>query len=596
MPNTTLSLASALQYVYADGVADTYIQSVVPLGNQFLVNTLTANPQVDPSVGMDAAGNFTIVWLTEGQLVSYFNTIEGQRFDLNGNRLGTEFMVDGWNQTIEDLSPDIAVSPDGYFAVTWAAQLDDGIVWCRVYDAVGAAVTDQFVVAHSADIHYLVGGANGEANPAVAFDAADDFIVTWSFQVLDSTNDYYASGVNVYAKEYSLAPGTGGPQNPVDETNGGGDTGSGTLSVIRPAFRVNEPSYNPASEKLSVDTGNQDYSQPVMDADGDLTVAYSGFSPDVYQSGIDEFIQQQMVASLQYSGQELTFLNVPRSPSLNNAFFTLKVGNTPIPVRIALNDGEIRIANPDGTTSITFDNTELTATAQAIGAALDNNGFPVARIPDNTYPAGYRYAVTASATAAPDGSGNATVVFDINFVTTANASQRPLIGLQSYVDNLHPNLQPTFYATYTQISQASLNAVPALRLFYENLYGLYRGVSAGAMVSQFNPDNGGWANLDTNVVAENQRDGSDASYYLILDQRAVQGQITLVIYPPDGSASVSVSFTPVYEPNNAGIDTGATLTALQTALDSLHLGTKVVTGGVTTYTAVYSAGGCRPTR
>ena len=45
-----------------DGIPDTYIQSVRPLGSEFLVNTITTNPQALPSIGMDSNGDFTIAW------------------------------------------------------------------------------------------------------------------------------------------------------------------------------------------------------------------------------------------------------------------------------------------------------------------------------------------------------------------------------------------------------------------------------------------------------------------------------------------------------------------------------------------------------
>ena len=80
----TVTISTAVPFIADmddDGVADTPIQGVRALGGQFQVNTLTANAQSEPSVGMDSVGNFTIVWASKGQNLSYFNSIEGQRFD-----------------------------------------------------------------------------------------------------------------------------------------------------------------------------------------------------------------------------------------------------------------------------------------------------------------------------------------------------------------------------------------------------------------------------------------------------------------------------------------------------------------------------------
>ncbi|MCX7425797.1 MAG: hypothetical protein NTW96_09295, partial [Planctomycetia bacterium] len=57
-----------------------FVQGVDALGGQFQVNTFTTGIQEDPSVGIDAAGNFTISWDTVGQDVSFFNGVFAQRF------------------------------------------------------------------------------------------------------------------------------------------------------------------------------------------------------------------------------------------------------------------------------------------------------------------------------------------------------------------------------------------------------------------------------------------------------------------------------------------------------------------------------------
>ena len=102
-----------------DGAVDTYLQGVRPLGSQFRVNTFTVNAQTVPSVGMDPDGDFTIAWQSEGQGLSYFNTIQAQRYDRNGNPLGGEFMVDTFDTTDIDFAPYVAMSHDGVIAIAW---------------------------------------------------------------------------------------------------------------------------------------------------------------------------------------------------------------------------------------------------------------------------------------------------------------------------------------------------------------------------------------------------------------------------------------------------------------------------------------------
>ena len=138
-----------------DGTADTPIESVVPLGSQFQVNTVTTNWQVTPSVGMDENGDFTVAWASQGQSMSFFNAIEAQRFDRDGNRLGNEFMVNNTDLTDVSFSPYVAMSDDGSIGITWSETADtsyllDGHfsiqVEAKVYGNQGNVLLPQFFV------------------------------------------------------------------------------------------------------------------------------------------------------------------------------------------------------------------------------------------------------------------------------------------------------------------------------------------------------------------------------------------------------------------------------------------------------------------
>ncbi len=56
------------------------------VGGEFRVNTNTANDQVSPAVAMDSQGDFIVVWATQGQSYSYFNTVKGQIYDYDGQQ------------------------------------------------------------------------------------------------------------------------------------------------------------------------------------------------------------------------------------------------------------------------------------------------------------------------------------------------------------------------------------------------------------------------------------------------------------------------------------------------------------------------------
>ena len=148
-----------------DGIPDAYIQSVRPLGSEFLVNTLTTNPQAPPTIGMNLGGDFTIAWATEGQNLSYFNSIEAQIYDRDGNRVGSEFRVNSVENTTVNFAPAVAMSDDGVIAITWTNTADPnyyltnalaGAIEAKVYNGQGTVLLDEF----------NVGGGGSPASPS----------------------------------------------------------------------------------------------------------------------------------------------------------------------------------------------------------------------------------------------------------------------------------------------------------------------------------------------------------------------------------------------------------------------------------------------
>ena len=322
------------------GIADTPIQGVRALGGQFQVNTVTANSQTFPSIGMDSAGDFTIAWQSEGQGLSFFNTISARRYDHNGNPIGDEFVVNTPDRTTDTIFPYVAMSGDGLIAITWSDTADANwlldlsyaaTIWGKVYNAQGAA--EKTMVVDSAA---LSPNNNDGANCTAAFDTGDNLAIAWQ-KVADSDN-LTTTTYGCYAQEYdfSAADGYSG-------------------AVIRPTFRVNGT--NPGTPANAFWPGDQKFPQIVMDADGDMTVSYTGFGPNVPYDNVDRYVQQHMY----YSGQTLSF----DGPNVHlGGWFQLTLTN---------NSGVLTT-----TDDIQFDATDLTTTASNIQTAL------AAKVPGTT--------------------------------------------------------------------------------------------------------------------------------------------------------------------------------------------------------------------
>lgn len=162
----------------------------MPRGSAFQVDTSNVEPGV-PSVAMDAAGDFVVAWQSVGAPYQNAATYDvyAQRYDAAGTAQGSESLV-STAVNFDDIDPSVAMDAAGDFVVVWQGQPSPGGVpepsgthqiYARRYDAAGTARSDQFLV-------------NGDANtdqtlPDVAMDAAGDFVVAW--QTGDQANGGY---------------------------------------------------------------------------------------------------------------------------------------------------------------------------------------------------------------------------------------------------------------------------------------------------------------------------------------------------------------------------------------------------------------------
>jgi hypothetical protein len=112
--------------VLGDLYGQRYASNGTPVGSEFQIAT-SAYDQYSPSIASDAAGNFVVVWLSDGQDGSGYGAF-GQRYASDGALLGTEFRVNtyttGWQFT-----RDVAADPAGHFVVVWESLGQDGSTW-----------------------------------------------------------------------------------------------------------------------------------------------------------------------------------------------------------------------------------------------------------------------------------------------------------------------------------------------------------------------------------------------------------------------------------------------------------------------------------
>ena len=205
-------------------------------GGEFRVNTDTIGPQQAPSIAMDAGGNFVITW--ESAIQTKINggdfDIFARRYNANGRPEGAEFPVNTATDGTQS-APSIALDAEGDFVITWHSDvLDNGDfdVYARRYNADGSTALGEFIVNTVTD--------GDQASPSIAMDADGDFVITWHSDVLNNGN------FDVYAQRY----------------NADGSTALGE-------FIVN-----------TFTTGKQEAPSIAMDADDDFVIAWHSDGQD----------------------------------------------------------------------------------------------------------------------------------------------------------------------------------------------------------------------------------------------------------------------------------------------------------------------------
>jgi hypothetical protein len=93
-------------------------------GSEFRVNTYTTDQQTKPHVAMDANGDFTIAWSSRGQDGSSYG-VYAQCYSATGEPDGSEFRVNTYT-TLNQEDPVVGMEANGDFVVVWHSVGQDG--------------------------------------------------------------------------------------------------------------------------------------------------------------------------------------------------------------------------------------------------------------------------------------------------------------------------------------------------------------------------------------------------------------------------------------------------------------------------------------
>ena len=222
----------------------------VPVGPEFHPAVPAASANQQPSVAMDANGNFVIAWPAyvspRPEVPSSIRRVYAQRYAADGSPRSAPTRIGVMEQFLPEMDPAIAADAEGNFVVTWAdASPDPELrVASRRFDATGQPVGPVEVVAD--------GFRHLDIAPAVAMDRDGDFLIAW--------NNAEPNANLAFARRYDRS---GSPQ--------GGPV------------RLNpEPSLAPVSVSLA------------MHAEGDAVAAWP-ILPSLSQPGPTDFVEGRLL-------------------------------------------------------------------------------------------------------------------------------------------------------------------------------------------------------------------------------------------------------------------------------------------------------------
>ena len=160
------------------------------VGGEVLVNTVTANGQIDPTVAALSDGSYVIAWASaladaSGSAVAF------QRFSAAGAKVGVETLANTFT-TGDQLAPAITSLTTGGFVIAWQSQLQDGSqlgIYAQRFSAAGAKVGTEIAVNT-----FTTGSQD---SPAIASLASGAFVIVWQSASQDG------SSLGVYAQRYN---------------------------------------------------------------------------------------------------------------------------------------------------------------------------------------------------------------------------------------------------------------------------------------------------------------------------------------------------------------------------------------------------------
>ena len=192
-----------------------YDSTGMAIGDEFRINTTTANNQSTPAVAALVDGGFLVAWNSDGNQDGSNNGIYAQRYDVTGAAVGSEFLVNTYTND-HQANPSVTGLANGGFVLTWQSAWQDGSyngVYGQIYNAAGAKVGGEFRPHTNTSYE--------QQNSKVTALSSGGFLVSWQDSEQDSSSWgvygrlYDASGTAIGTNEFCINTTTSDQQGDV---------------------------------------------------------------------------------------------------------------------------------------------------------------------------------------------------------------------------------------------------------------------------------------------------------------------------------------------------------------------------------------------
>jgi hypothetical protein len=271
----------------------------VRAGNEFRVNSYTTGYQYARvnSVGAAGGGRFVVVWESALRDGSGYAAMAA-RFDVNGTRLGTDFIVNTYTTGDQYFSA-VGINGPGRFVVAWQSYAEDGSregVFAQRYDRNGVRSGGEFLV-NAFTTHT-------QSRASVGLDTVGNAVIAWRSgsplvpQDGDASGTYarrYAVGGGVQGTEFRVNTHTTDYQNRPDVARAPGGPTGGPFVVVWQSYSQEGASsgygvyaqrYAPDGTTLGPEfrvntytTGDQARPSVAVDGTGNFVVAWTEYAP-----------------------------------------------------------------------------------------------------------------------------------------------------------------------------------------------------------------------------------------------------------------------------------------------------------------------------